>query len=134
MAKPVSLAQDLVWRLETLGYDILTTFFRLLPLDFASAASGRLLRLLGPLNGAHRIARINIELVFPDMPQADRERILGDQWENIGRAFAEFASMDRIRPSTGRVELINGERLTEIAAGGHRRFRGQLPDDLPGRQ
>jgi Kdo2-lipid IVA lauroyltransferase/acyltransferase len=117
MAKPASRAQDLIWRLETLGYDMLTSLFRLLPLDFASAASGKLLRLIGPLNSTHRIARINLELAFPDMPEARRRQILADQWENIGRGFAEFASMDKIRPSTGRVELVNAERLHEIASG-----------------
>jgi len=117
MAKKASFSQDLAWRLETLGYDVLTGLFRLLPLDFASWACGKLLRALGPLNSTDRVARINLELAFPDMPQAERDKIMGDQWESIGRGFAEFASMDRIRPSTGRVELVNGERLAEIAAG-----------------
>jgi KDO2-lipid IV(A) lauroyltransferase len=113
-ARP-SLGQDLVWRLEALGYDVFTFLFRLLPLDWASAMGGALLRLIGPLNGAHRTARINIELAFPEMSKRDRDKLLGDQWESVGRGFAEFPSMDRILPSTGRVELVNGERLTEIA-------------------
>jgi Kdo2-lipid IVA lauroyltransferase/acyltransferase len=110
--------QDLVWRLEALGYDFVTFLFRLLPIDWASAMGGSLLRLLGPLNSAHRTARINIELAFPDMPEAEKRKLLSDQWENVGRTFAELQSMDRIKPSTGRVELVNGERLREIAASG----------------
>ena len=117
MANKPSFSQDLIWRLETLGYDLLTGFFRLLPLDFASWAAGKLVRLIGPLNPTHRVARINLELAFPEKSPAELDQILSDQWENIGRGFAEFASMDRIRPSTGRVELVNGERLQEIARG-----------------
>lgn len=118
MAKRHPLAQELLWRLEAFGYDIVTGFFRLLPLDMASAVGGRFARLVGPLNGAHRTARINLALAFPEMPLAERERLLGLQWESIGRGFAEFPNMHKIRPSTGRVELVNGGRLAEIRESG----------------
>jgi len=114
-ARP-SFSQDLAWRLEAIGYDVLTFVFRLLPTDVASWMGGALLRTIGPLSGAHKTARRNLLIAFPDKDEAWRERILRDQWENVGRTFAEFSMMDRIRPSTGRVELVNAERLHEIAA------------------
>lgn len=113
-ARP-SFSQDLAWRLETVGYDVLTFLFRLLPTDVASWMGGALLRTIGPLSGTHKTARRNLLLAFPEKDEAWRNRILKDQWENVGRAFAEFSIMDRIRPSTGRVELVNAERLHEIA-------------------
>ncbi|CAN5228197.1 lysophospholipid acyltransferase family protein [soil metagenome] len=113
-----SRAQDLAWRLEAFGYDLFVGLFRLFPLDWASWIGGKLLRVIGPLNSAHRTARINIEMAFPDWPEAKRRKLLADQWENVGRLSAEFPSMDRILPSTGRVELVNGERLHEIAVSG----------------
>lgn len=117
MAKPrASFGQDLLWRLEALGFDLFTAVFRALPIDFASALGGWLLKTIGPLNSAHRTARRNLELAFPEKDAAWRERILKAQWENVGRAFAEFPSMDRLLPSTGRVEIVNAERLQEIAA------------------
>ena len=107
--------QDLVWRIEAVGFDVFTVLFRLLPVDWASALGGAAAQRIGPMTGAHRTAERNLRIAFPDKDAAWRERILTAQWENVGRAFAEFSLMDRIRPSTGRVELVNGERLAEIA-------------------
>jgi KDO2-lipid IV(A) lauroyltransferase len=42
--------------------------------------------------------------------------MLKAQWDGLGRTFAEFPLMDRILPSTGRVEVVNQERLFQIAA------------------
>ncbi|MFO1014196.1 MAG: lysophospholipid acyltransferase family protein [Caulobacteraceae bacterium] len=114
-AKP-TFGQDLSWRLETGAYDVLTFVLRLLPVDWVSAFGGWMLRTLGPLTGQHRVARINLKIAFPDADDAWIEDTLKAQWDNVGRAFAEFPVMDKLRPSTGRVELVNGERLDEIAA------------------
>lgn len=113
------LGQDLAWRLEAVGFDLFTGLVRLLGVDAASAFGGWLIKTLGPLSGAtHRLARRNIELAFPDKDSAWREQVLADQWENLGRTFFEIPVMERVLPSTGRVELVNGERLHQIAAGG----------------
>lgn len=114
LARP-SFKQDLAWRLEAIGFDLFTFLFRLLPTDAASWIGGKLVKAIGPLSGSHKIARRNLLIAFPDQDEAWRNRILTEQWENLGRSFAEFTLMDRIRPSTGRVELVNGERLAEIA-------------------
>ncbi len=119
MSKPrQSLAQDLAWRLEALGYDLFIGLVRLLGVDAASAFGGWLLQRIGPLTGAHKTARRNLRLAFPDKDDAWHEALLAAQWENVGRLSAEFPLMDKLVPSTGRVELVNGERLEEIKAGG----------------
>lgn len=110
-----TFSQDLAWRLEAIGFDIFTFLFRLLPTDAASWIGGKLVKLVGPTSGSHKIAKRNLLIAFPDKDEAWRKAMLARQWENLGRSFAEFTMMDRIRPSTGRVELVNGERLREIA-------------------
>ena len=60
----------LLWRLEALGYDWVTTIIRLLPVDTASAMGGALLRALGPLTRAHRTAALGLRVAFPTMPDA----------------------------------------------------------------
>ncbi|HEX6859980.1 MAG TPA: lysophospholipid acyltransferase family protein [Caulobacteraceae bacterium] len=115
MADKPSISQDLTWRLEALGFDIFTFLFRLLPTDWASWIGGKLVKLIGPTSGSHKIARRNLLIAFPDKDAAWHAKTLAAQWENLGRSFAEFSLMDRIRPSTGRVQLVNGERLHEIA-------------------
>ena len=116
MSARTSFGQDLIWRLQALGYDIVTALVRLLPVDTVSAMGGGLLRLFGPLTGQHRTARINIDLVFPDMAPTEKKKLLGDQWENVGRAFFELQVLDRIMADPDRVELVGGERLQEIIA------------------
>lgn len=113
-----SFSQDLAWRLEALGYDLFIGLVRLLGVDAASAFGGWLLKTVGPLTGAHKTARRNLRLCFPEKDDAWHEAMLAAQWENVGRLSAEFPLMDKLLPSTGRVELVNGERLAEIKASG----------------
>ena len=107
--------QDLLWRLEALGFDLFIGAVRLMGVDRASDFGGWLGRTFGPMSGAHKVATRNLKLAFPDKDAAWHETILREQWDGLGRSFAEFPLMDKILPSTGRVEVINKERLVEIA-------------------
>ena len=84
-------------RVEALFYDLVTGLLRRLPFAWVSAAGGRLLRLIGPLTGKHRVAERNLRTAFPDASDTEVKRLLRDQWDNTGRTFAEFALTDRIR-------------------------------------
>lgn len=116
--KRVSRLQDLAWRAEAVAYDVFTFLMRLMPTDFASDVGGALFRLLGPLTKTHKLAWQNLILAFPEKDEAWRQRILREQWDSNGRTVFEFPQMDRIRPSTGRVELVNAERMEAIRTGG----------------
>ena len=48
MAKTARL-QDLQWRLETAGYDLVAAILRVAPIDAASSFGAGLFKLLGPL-------------------------------------------------------------------------------------
>jgi KDO2-lipid IV(A) lauroyltransferase len=109
-------AQDLLWRAEALGFDLFIGVVRLLGVDAASAFGGWLGRTFGPVSGAHKVATRNLKLAFPDKDEAWREAMLKAQWDGLGRTFAEFPLMDKILPSTGRVEVVNQQRLFQIAA------------------
>lgn len=104
-----------MWRLEALGFDLFIGAVRLMGVDRASDFGGWLGRSFGPLSGAHKVATRNLKLAFPEKDAAWHEQILREQWDGLGRSFAEFPLMDKILPSTGRVEVINKERLVEIA-------------------
>lgn len=110
------LGQDLLWRAEALGFDLFIGVVRLLGVDAASAFGGWLGRTVGPLSGAHKVATRNLKLAFPDKDEAWRAAMLKAQWDGLGRTFAEFPLMDKILPSTGRVEVVNQQRLFQIAA------------------
>jgi Kdo2-lipid IVA lauroyltransferase/acyltransferase len=65
-----------------------------------------------------RIARINLKLCFPDMPEADRERLLRRNFQCVGRALVEssiawWGSAERLR----RVVRIEGQEHVEALQG-----------------
>ncbi len=110
--------QKIVWRLEALGFGLISAIMRLLPVDTASAIGGRVMQWLGPKTSRQRLADRNLRLAFPDMSAARRAEILAAQWENVGRYFIEFMMMDRLTPANGRVEVVGWERLRAIAEHG----------------
>jgi KDO2-lipid IV(A) lauroyltransferase len=117
-AHPASLGQRVAWRLEAFGFSLLGWLFSLMPIETASNLGGAILRLIGPLSGAQKIARRNLRIAFPDMPDADRKRLLAAQWDNLGRLTSEFQLMHKITPATGRVEIVGGEILQAVAQSG----------------
>lgn len=104
-----------MWRLEAVGFDLFIGAVRLMGVDRASDFGGWLGRTFGPMSGAHKVAERNLKLAFPEKDAAWREAMLREQWDGLGRSFAEFPLMDKILPSTGRVEVVNKERLARIA-------------------
>ncbi len=120
MARPpgVSFGKDLRWRLEALGFDLLSAALRPWPIAWVSGLGGRLLRWLGPFTAAHRLADVNLRLAFPAMSLDERRRLLTEQWDNLGRTFFEFPLSDRLTPATGRVEVEGMERLQALAREG----------------
>jgi KDO2-lipid IV(A) lauroyltransferase len=103
------------WRVEAAFSDLFAAVFRLMPVDLASAAGGAFLRAIGPLSPAHRTARRNLSIAFPEMGEAERRALLRAQWDNVGRLFAEFPLVDRLTPASGRVEIVGGEQLEALA-------------------
>src|SRR4051794_4793165 len=113
-----SFAQDLAWRLEALGFDLVTGLARAFPIDLVSDFGAWVFQRLGPLTSAHRVAETNIRIVFPDASDAEVAALLHEQWAHVGRWAVEFPILDRIIADPSRVELVGAERLAEIARGG----------------
>jgi KDO2-lipid IV(A) lauroyltransferase len=112
-----SFLQDLAWRLEALGFDLVTGLARALPIDLVSDFGAWLFQRLGPLTRTHRVAETNIRLVFPDASDAEVAALLHEQWAHAGRWAVEFPMLDRIIADKSRVEVVGAERLAEIAGG-----------------
>ena len=114
---PASAQQRLLWRIEALAFDCAQLLSRCFPIDAVSDCGAWLLRRLGPLTSAHRVAETNLRIVFPDATDAEVARLLDAQWGQFGRWIAEFLLLDRIAAQPDRVEVEGLERLTAIAAG-----------------
>jgi KDO2-lipid IV(A) lauroyltransferase len=106
--------------LESLGYEAYFRAFRAMPLERASAAGGALLRALGPLLPAHKVALTNVRLAFPDLSDAAAKDLVMACWDGVGRTFAEFPHLDRLKiyEPDSRVEVINAEGFDRAMEGG----------------
>lgn len=91
-------------------------FFRLLPLDAASALGGWLGRTIGPLLPAAQTARDNLRLALPDLSDSTHQEILHGMWDNLGRVLAEYPHLEEI--CRDRVTLENAAILQDGFAGG----------------
>ena len=109
MSVPISVLRDFQFRLEYVALRAIVGIVRAVPLDTASAVSGRAWRYLAPKITPKRHARAlaNLAIAFPDMPPAAREKIALANWENLGRVMAETMQMDRILRDPKRIEIAN---------------------------
>jgi KDO2-lipid IV(A) lauroyltransferase len=115
---------DLKYRLEYGVVRAVAWLMGRLPLETASALSGRVWRQVAPYLGRHDRALAHLATAFPDMSTAERQRLACDMWECLGRTFAEtfylaeiFAS-DRIDASAAleAVRAHGGQGMVVSAA------------------
>ena len=104
-------------RLEYAGFRVAAAILTALPLDWSSAVSGRLWRLVAPRLKRQKRALDNLALALPELSEADRRRITLAMWDNLGRSFAEFFHLDEI-VREGRIALEPFERFEAVAKGG----------------
>ncbi len=116
--KGPGLRQDLIWRIEAAAFAGFIGLMRLIGLEAASNFGGWVLKTLGPLTGTQKTVLRNLRIAFPEMGDEARRRLALEQWEQTGRTFAETAVMDRLTPSSGRIEVVGAERLEAIRASG----------------
>ncbi|MDE8349318.1 MAG: lauroyl acyltransferase [Acidocella sp.] len=105
--------QDLSYRLQGMAARLLMQFFRMLPLDTASWAGGKLARTLGPLTSAHKTATKNLGRAMPELSEAVRAAILNGMWDNIGRTTAEYPHLGKLIDDPLRVEVIDPGNLAK---------------------
>lgn len=90
-------------------------FLRLLPVDRAAAAFGGFARMVGPWMPASNRARRNLELAFPGIAAAERERIVAAMWDNLARVVCEYGHLDTlVRESDRRIEIVNADLLDAL--------------------
>ena len=104
MRRRLPITRDLRYRLEYALLRLVVGAVRLFPLDTASWLSGRVWRLLAPHGRRHRRALGNLARAFPEMSEAERERIARAMWENLGKVMAETMQLDRILAEPERIE------------------------------
>jgi KDO2-lipid IV(A) lauroyltransferase len=104
-------------RLEYAIFRLLAAIGGALPLDFVSAASGFLWRVIAPRLKRQKRALEGLAQAFPEMSLAERERVALAMWDNLGRSFAEFFYLQQIM-AEGRIAFEPLDRFEAIFAGG----------------
>ena len=121
-APPEKLA--LGWRLrygaEAALFFAFMGLFRMLNVDAASALGGFIGRNILARTAVTRRARDNLIAAFPQMGKAEREAIIVEMWDNLGRTVAEYAHLDafRIGGENPRVEFVNRDLIEQAKASG----------------
>jgi KDO2-lipid IV(A) lauroyltransferase len=107
-------------RLEALGARGLLALFQGLGPDRASALGGRLMAAVGPRLRAHRTARDNLRIAFPECDEAEREEILRGMWDNLGRTLGELPHLHTLSRLDGPYVDLEGQPILDDlrAAGG----------------
>ena len=112
-----ALRQIMAWRFEAFAYDAAAALARIFPIDSVSDFGAWVVRRLGPLTSARRVAEINLKIAFPEADDREIARMLDEQWSHLGRWAAEFPILDRIIADPSRVEVVGAERLAAIRDG-----------------
>ena len=94
--RKIPLSKHVQYFFEACGVYLAYGFFWLMPIDTASDMGGKIMRFLGPRMAASRKAMRNIERAMPETTEEERQKILKDMWENLGRVFAEYPHLDKL--------------------------------------
>lgn len=104
---------------ESLPPRLFVAIGRRITVDRASDMMAALGRFVGPKLGAHRRIRENLRLVWPDIADAEVERISRGVWDNFARVPNDYWNLDRIRDEhDARIEIAGLEHLTALREGG----------------
>jgi KDO2-lipid IV(A) lauroyltransferase len=96
--------------------------------DRSAARAGRLMRRIGPFLPEHKVGRANLAAAYPEKSPAEIEAILHGVWDNLGRASAEYAHLDRLWDHDP--EHLGAGRI-DISLQSHNQFMALRDDGKP---
>jgi KDO2-lipid IV(A) lauroyltransferase len=110
------------YALEAAVFFAVIGFFRLFPVDTASAIGGWCGRTLLYRTHLSNRARENLIAAYPEMSAEAREQIVREMWDNLGRNIAEYAHLGKLsirgdRPRIAVTGLQNYEKATASGKG-----------------
>ena len=103
--------------LEYLGFRAVARLFAALPVETASSLMGALWRAVAPKLTRHRRALRHLQLAFPELSEAERDRIAREMWGHLGRTFAETFHLPTLARD-GRIVMDDEAKLQIVKDGG----------------
>jgi KDO2-lipid IV(A) lauroyltransferase len=104
--------------LEYAALRLLAGLLRLMGIDAASAMMGRAWQKVGPHTRRHERVKANLTRAFPDLPKARIDEIALQQWNNLGRTFAESFLIDRFFAEPDRIDFRAGPIADRLEGSG----------------
>src|SRR6202000_59460 len=108
------------YRAEAAAFFTGIGFFKLFGVERASALGGWIGRSVLYRPGVSKRARDNLAHAYPEKSDAEREAIILEMWDNLGRTIAEYAHLDKFKidGDTPRL-LVSGLEIahTAVASG-----------------
>jgi KDO2-lipid IV(A) lauroyltransferase len=98
-------------RIEFLALQAAAGLVRASSIERASDLMGRLWERVGPRTSRHSRVAANLALAMPETSNDERRRISAEQWNNLGRTFAESLLLERIAAEPWRCELNVADEL-----------------------
>ena len=88
-------------------------FFRIMPVDAASALGGWLARMIGPLTPVSNRALRNLSRAYPEKSAREIRTIVSGMWDNLGRVAAEYPHLGsfHLYDDKGRFEVVGAENV-----------------------
>lgn len=117
LLRALSLAR---YALEAAVFFAVIGFFRLFPIDAASATGGWLGRTFLYRSYLSGRARENLIAAYPGMNSKECEKIIREMWDNLGRTIAEYAHLGKmsIKGEHPRIALAGLENYENAAVRG----------------
>jgi KDO2-lipid IV(A) lauroyltransferase len=94
-------------------------------LDRTADLGARLMRRLGPRLRGHQVARAQLAMAFPVKSEAEREQILADMWDNLGRLAGEYPHFDRLWDYDWATKTPGRITMDEASVGALTRLRAE---------
>jgi Kdo2-lipid IVA lauroyltransferase/acyltransferase len=103
------------YRLEYAGFWVIAKLAAALPLELCAWASAWCWRGLGRFNSRRRRAAMQLAQSLPELSGNERDAILSQVWDNLGRNFAEGFHIREFIDGPSRFEIIREHALREFA-------------------
>ncbi len=105
---------------EALGFYLVIGFFKLFPIESASAFGAWIGRNFVAPTGFSKLARENLIAAYPEKTVTEVDAILCGMWDNLGRTLAEYSHLGKINTgcTNRRLTISGGENVTAALARG----------------
>ncbi|MCP4922557.1 MAG: lauroyl acyltransferase [bacterium] len=102
--------------IEALFFRLVCRIWQTLPLKVSSNFGAWLARTFGPYLTNQRHGNRNLGYVFPDMKAQEKEKVLAQMWDHLGRVCVEYVNLFRLDLSEngGTIEVEGEEYLENL--------------------